>query len=107
MKKFEWGIEGSQDFEFWLMILLLDIEHQKGKHQKSSTLEKLCLKSLAEIENRENYTKLLPSHLERKADIFFLSQQLVGKWARDRLILTGDCCDYGPFPPMQRRLGGG
>ena len=100
MKKFEWGVEGNQDFEFWLMILLLDIEHQKEGHQKgASTLENLCFKSLAEIENRENYTKLLPSLLERKADTFFLSQQLVGKWARDRLILTGDCCEYGPFPP--------
>ena len=89
------SIVGAEDFQFWLTILLLDIEHQENEH----TLENICLKSLAEIENREDYTKFLPSHLERKVDICFLSQQLFGRWARDRLIITGDYSDFSPFPP--------
>ncbi len=93
MKAYEIAANGF--FQFWLMILLLDIEHQ----EKESTLENICLKSLAEIENREDYTKSLPSHLERKVDNCFLSQQLFGRWARDRLIITGDYSDFSPFPP--------
>ncbi len=90
-----YGIVVNGSFQYWLMILLLDIEHQ----EKEYTLENICLKSLAEIENREDYTKSLPSHLERKVDICFLSQQLFGRWAGDRLIITSDYSDFSPFPP--------
>ncbi len=33
-------------------------------------------------------------------DESFLSQGLVGEWAGDRLIITGDYSDYSPFPPL-------
>ena len=37
--------------------------------------------------------------MQKKLDFTFLTQQLVGKWAGDRLIITGDYSTYSPFPP--------
>ena len=56
------SIVGNEEFQFWLMIFLLDVEHKENVH----TLENICVKSLAAIENREDYTKFLPSHLEKR-----------------------------------------
>ena len=92
------GILGDAAMQHWLALFLLDLG--SGEHKKLS-LQNLCLKTLCEQEQQYPPALLasLPQHLQEKRDVMYLSQNLVGEWAGDRLILTGDYSEYCPFPP--------
>lgn len=82
-----------------LLLLLLDL----GNHDMS--LQSLCLTFLS---NNKQYYSLatlenFPQHLQKRLDVIedetLLAQQGVGKWAGDRLSLTGDETHFSRYPP--------
>lgn len=89
------------DFQLLLSFLLLDLDNHEYRKESSRSLQNLCLKFLCNNEQLYSQATLevLPKHLLKKLDVTYLSQRLVGEWARDRLIITGDYSDFSPFPP--------
>lgn len=81
-----------------LFIFLLDLPDL-------TSLQNRCLMFLCN--NKQQYSsstlQLLPKHIQRKMDlvhdVMSLSQLSVGKWAGDRVILTGCESEFSPFPP--------
>lgn len=94
-KELEIVIRGN--FEYWLSLFLLDM----GEVKHSMSLENICLRYVCK--NKEDFPpstfKNMPKSLLEKLDVTALSEQLLGEWAGDRLIITGDHSDMAPFPP--------
>lgn len=92
------GILMDCDFQ-GLLLLLLDLGNLE------ISLQSLCLKYLSS--NKQHYTQTtlenLPQALQKgldvAEDVTILSQLGVGKWAGDRLSLSGDETDFSRFPP--------
>ena len=95
LKALELVWDGS--VQHWLSLFLLDL----GECGHLKTLQNQCLGFLGH--NEQQYSpgtfEILPKHLLEKMDVAYLSQQLVGEWAGDRLIITGDYSEWSPFPP--------
>ena len=88
---------GDSSMKQWLSLLLVDL----GYDARKLSLQNLCLKTLCEHQHQYPPALLsnLPQHLQDKMDVMYLSQNLIGEWAGDRLILTGNWSEYCPFPP--------
>ena len=80
----------------WLQLFLLDLGDSK---LGQSSLQNNCLEVVSNSDPSSAATDLLPKTMQKKLDLTFLTQQLVGRWAGDRLIITGDYSTYSPFPP--------
>lgn len=92
------SVIGDSTFRLLLALSILDLR----SYFDVQSLQTLCLKFIAKNEHQyqpNSLESLLPQHLLKKKDLIFLSQQLIGEWAGDRLIITGDYSEYSPFPP--------